>query len=247
LWRRDDRAKGANDNAAGLTTMIGIAEYFAKIPKEQRRRTIVFLGTTGHHNSSAESGAWLAAHPEAFDKTALLLNYEHTGGVETGPGNIRLANAVAAFSWYGTGQQLADIVVHAMDAFGVPSFPQSSPSPPGKIGRYYRLAPSVQIINGGYVWHSDQETAETISAGGLAGGDPHVCQGHRRYGRDPDRPVALGPRACRAVALPRFIGASLPAAAVPSSSAGRRSTAPPGQGSGTHSRPRPRRCAPRRH
>jgi hypothetical protein len=132
LWRRDDRAKGANDNAAGLTTMIGIAEYFAKIPKEQRRRTIVFLGTTGHHNSSAESGAWLAAHPEAFDKTALLLNYEHTGGVETGPGNIRLANAVAAFSWYGTGQQLADIVVHAMDAFGVPSFPQSSPRRPAR-------------------------------------------------------------------------------------------------------------------
>jgi hypothetical protein len=55
-----------------------------------------------------------------------------------------------------------------MDAFGVPSFPQSSPSPPGEIGRYYRLAPSVEIINGGYVWHSDQETAETISAAGLA-------------------------------------------------------------------------------
>ena len=55
-----------------------------------------------------------------------------------------------------------------MDAFGVPSFRQSSPSPPGEIGRYYRLAPSVEIINGGYVWHSDQETADTISATGLA-------------------------------------------------------------------------------
>ena len=55
-----------------------------------------------------------------------------------------------------------------MDAFGVPSFPQSAPSPPGEIGRYYRFAPSIQIINSGYVWHSDQETAETISATGLA-------------------------------------------------------------------------------
>jgi hypothetical protein len=43
-----------------------------------------------------------------------------------------------------------------MDAFGVPSFRQSSPSPPGEIGRYYRYAPSVEIINSGYVWHSDQ-------------------------------------------------------------------------------------------
>jgi hypothetical protein len=168
VGHRDGWFEGANDNAAGVATMIGIAEYFAKIPKEQRRRTIVFLGTTGHHNSTAESGAWFVAHPEVFEKTALLLNCEHTGGLETGAGNIRLANAVAAFSWYGTGQQLAGIVVRAMDAFGVPSFPQSSPSPPGEIGRYYRMAPSVQIINGGYVWHSDQETADTISAGGLA-------------------------------------------------------------------------------
>jgi Peptidase family M28 len=165
---RDGWFEGANDNAAGVATMLGIAEYFAKVPKEQRRRTIVFLGTTGHHNSTAESGTWLAAHPEVFDKTALLLNCEHTGGIETGPGNIRQSNAVAAFNWYGTGSRLADIVVRAMDAFGVPSFPQSSPSPPGEIGRYYRFAPSVEIINGGYVWHSDQETAETISASGLA-------------------------------------------------------------------------------
>jgi len=165
---RDGWFEGANDNAAGVATMVGIAEYFARIPKEQRRRTIVFLGTTGHHNSTAESGAWFASHPDVFDKAALLLNCEHTGGAETGPGNIRQSNAVAAFGWYGTGARLADIVVRAMDAFGVPSFPQSSPSPPGEIGRYYRFAPSVEIINGGYVWHSDQETAETISANGLA-------------------------------------------------------------------------------
>src|SRR5262249_10167944 len=75
---RDGWFEGANDNAAGVATMIGVAEYFAKIPKAERRRTIVFLGTTGHHNSSAESGAWLASHPEVFDKTAVLLNAEHT-------------------------------------------------------------------------------------------------------------------------------------------------------------------------
>lgn len=180
---RDGWFEGANDNAAGVATLLGIAEYFAKVPKTERRRTIVFLGTTGHHNSTAESGTWLAAHQETFEKTALLLNCEHTGGVETGPGNIRMANAVAAFSWYATGQALADITVRAMDAFGVPSFPQSSPSPPGEIGRYYRFAPSVQIINGGYVWHSDQETAETISASGLAA----VTRAYAKVIADTDR------------------------------------------------------------
>jgi peptidase M28-like protein len=168
IAHRDGWFEGANDNASGVATMIGLAEYFAKIPKAQRRRAIVFAGTTGHHNSSAESGTWFAAHPEVFDKTALLINCEHTGGVQTGPGNIRLSNAVAAFNWYGTGDRLAGILVRAMDAFGVPSFPQSAPSPPGEIGRYYRFAPSIQIINGGYVWHSDQETDDTISNSGLA-------------------------------------------------------------------------------
>jgi hypothetical protein len=113
----------------------------------------------------------------------LLLNCEHTGGIETGPGNIRAANADAAFSWYATGQALADVTVRAMDAFGVPSFPQSSPSPPGEIGRYYRFAPSVQIINGGYVWHSDQETADTISGTGLAA----VTRAYARVIADTDR------------------------------------------------------------
>src|SRR4030095_5085107 len=93
---------------------------------------------------------------------------EHTGAFESGAGNIRLTNAVAGFTWYATGAKLADIVVKAMDAFGVPTFPESQPAPPGEIGRYYRYAPSVQIMNSGYVWHSDEETAETLSAGGMA-------------------------------------------------------------------------------
>ena len=148
--------------------MIGLAEYFAKVPKEQRRRSIIFLGTSGHHDNGAESGAWLREHPEVFAKTAVLFNAEHTGGMDTGPGSILASNAPAPYRWYGTGARLADIVVKAMDAFGVPSFAQSVPSPPGEIGRYYQYAPSVEIINTGYVWHSDHETPETISTTGLA-------------------------------------------------------------------------------
>lgn len=165
---RDGWFEGANDNAAGMATLLGMAEYFAKMPKEQRRRTILFAGTNGHHDNGAESGAWFAQHPEFFAKTAVLFNAEHTGGMDSAPTGGALSNAPAAYRWYGTGAKLADIIVKAMDAFGVPSFPDSSPSPPGEIGRYYHLAPSVEIINSGFVWHSDKETPETISATGLA-------------------------------------------------------------------------------
>jgi hypothetical protein len=146
-----------------------MAEYLAKLPKEQRRRTITFLGTTGHHNNSAESGAWLLQHPEVFAKTALLFNCEHTGLRQTGMGVSQLSNAPAIYRWYaGDSPKLLAIANLAMSAFGVPTFPESSTSPPGEIGRYYHYAPSVEIINTGYVWHSDQETAETISTTGMA-------------------------------------------------------------------------------
>ena len=90
---RDGWFEGANDNASGVATMLGLAEYFAKIPREQRRRTIHFLGTSGHHDNSGMTGHWLGDHKEMFAKTALIINSEHTsaeqlvyaGGVFEGP------------------------------------------------------------------------------------------------------------------------------------------------------------------
>jgi hypothetical protein len=32
--------------------MLGLAEYFAKIPRAQRQRTIVFLGSSGQHDTA---------------------------------------------------------------------------------------------------------------------------------------------------------------------------------------------------
>ena len=75
---RDGWFEGAADNGSGVATMLGLAEYFAKIPKEQRRRTIYFLGTSGHHDNSGMTGHWLADHKELFAKTALIINCEHT-------------------------------------------------------------------------------------------------------------------------------------------------------------------------
>jgi hypothetical protein len=165
---RDGWFEGANDNAAGVATMVGLAEYFARIPKAERRRTINFLGTTGHHNSGAQSGTWLTQHPEVFAKTALLLNAEHTGAVLTSHTSARNGNSSGIATWFAGSPRLSEIVVKALDAFEVPTYPQSSPTPAGEIGRYYQFAPAMQVMTSGFVWHSDQETADTISSAGLA-------------------------------------------------------------------------------
>ena len=67
--------------------MIGLAEHYAKIPQSERRRTLVFLGLDGHHNSGpgqAVGGFWLMDHrEELFAKTALMINCEHPSTVQT--------------------------------------------------------------------------------------------------------------------------------------------------------------------
>jgi len=171
---RDGWFEGADDNAAGVATLLGLAEYFSKVPKTERKRTIIFIGSTGHHNSGGQTGEWLSQHPELFAKAALLFNCEHTGLADytwyyTVPNAIHTTNAIGPLTWYvgGTPKLLA-VASKALDAFGVPTEMDSLPAGGGEIGRYYWYAPAIQLLDTGLVWHSDQETDQSISASGIA-------------------------------------------------------------------------------
>lgn len=168
---RDGWFEGANDNGTGVATLLGIAEYFVKIPAAQRRRTITFVGSTGHHDGTAESGTWLSQHPELFAKTALLINCEHTAANQLVAynGTVRKANSTSPLMWYvGGSPRLEQIVLGAYQAFGVPIYDRGERSAAGEIGRIQDLAPSMQLIDTGLYWHSDRETPDIIPADGLA-------------------------------------------------------------------------------
>jgi Peptidase family M28 len=170
IAHRDGWFEGANDNGTGVATMIGLAEYFAKIPQAQRRRTIYFLGSTGHHDGTAETGAWLVQHKDVFDKTALIINCEHTAATEMilNNGAIQKSNFASTLTWYvADNAKLQDIVVKSYAAFGVPTNETPARTPAGEIGRIYQFAPSIQLIDTGLYWHSDLETAAIIPATGL--------------------------------------------------------------------------------
>jgi hypothetical protein len=171
VGHRDGWFEGANDNGTGVATMIGLAEYFAKIPKEQRRRTIYFLGTSGHHDGAALSGKWLTDNKDFFAKTALLINSEHTAAemLVLGNGTLAKTNTGTALSWYvGGSAKLGEVVVKAFDAFGVPTLANPAGSAAGEMGRYQNHAPSMQVIDTGYYWHSDHETPDIIPPPALA-------------------------------------------------------------------------------
>ncbi len=68
LAHRDGWFEAAGDNASGVATMLGLAEHFAKIPRSRRRRTIIFIGTDGHHHipQGGYGREWLLANREKF-------------------------------------------------------------------------------------------------------------------------------------------------------------------------------------
>src|SRR2546427_6215010 len=168
---RDGWFEAAVDNGSGVATMLGLAEYFAKIPKEQRRRTIYFLGTSLHHDNTGMTGRWLADHKELFAKTALVINCEHTSAEQlVARGKvIRRTNTTVPLRWYvGGSPQLEQIVVKAYDTFGVATYAEPEPGAGGEMGPYFLLAPSLQLIEGNLYWHSDHETADDVPPTGLA-------------------------------------------------------------------------------
>jgi hypothetical protein len=169
---RDGWFEAAIDNASGVATMLGVAEYFARTPKEQRRRTIVFLGTSGHHDNTGVSGKWLGDHKELFAKTALIINCEHTSAEQlmmARGGMVRRTNATAPLRWFAGGSpRLQQIVVKAYATFGVATYAEEEPSAGTEIGPYARYAPSLQLIEGGLYFHSDLETSDFVPPSGLA-------------------------------------------------------------------------------
>lgn len=163
---RDGYYEAADDNASGVAAALGLAEYYAKMPKEKRRRTIIIVGNSGHHNTPVSSQYLVAHKDEFFSKAALLINCEHVGQIGTDLYGFRIVatNMPSNFMWYvGGGPKLQPIAVRDLDQFGISRFAEKDPAPPGDIGLTYQLAPSVQLIQVPFFYHTDHDTLDTIS------------------------------------------------------------------------------------
>jgi Peptidase family M28 len=181
---RDGWFEASGDNAAGVASMVGLAEYYAKVPQAQRRRTMVFIGLDGHHNTgpgSAVGGVWLndpANKAKLFAKTALSINCEHPSTIQTyvrpryiAGDDLRWSNMYTAQQWYAGGPsrpELTAIAVKAFKTFGVPLLTEPNPRPPaGDLGRLYRFTPGVATSEFFHYFHTDRESPETVPWTGL--------------------------------------------------------------------------------
>lgn len=170
MAHHDAYFEGALDNASGMATMVGLAEYFSKIPKEQRRRTIKFVTTSGHHNGSL-GVKWMHDNKATFlAKTALLLNCEHVSVTQTyyWGQNLRKSDTLDARRWWVYGSdKLASFALDAYRTFGVAVYAEMEPNASGDMGQASLDAPSVQMIESPAFYHTDHDTPEVVPAAGL--------------------------------------------------------------------------------
>jgi hypothetical protein len=181
IAHKDGWFDGSGDNASGVASMLGLAEFYAKVPQADRRRTIVFLGLDGHHNlpEGNVGREWLTTNKaELFSKTALMINLEHPSTIQTQsrpryyPGDeIAWANTYMPMQWYAGGKQrpeLQQIAWNAFKKFGVPLLLDPSPTPPASdLMYFYRFVPGVDVSEYHHYFHTDWETPETVPWTGL--------------------------------------------------------------------------------
>ena len=181
---RDGWFEASGDNGGGVAAMVGLAEYYSRVPQAQRRRTMVFIGLDGHHNTgpgAAVGGVWLndpANKAKLFAKTALAINCEHPSTIQTyvrpryiAGDTLHWSNMYTAQQWYAGGTsrpELTAIAVKAFKEFGVPLLTEPDPRPPaGDLGRLYRFTPGVATSEFFHYFHTDRETPETVPWTGL--------------------------------------------------------------------------------
>jgi len=176
IAHRDGWFDAAGDNASGVATLLGLAEYFATVPPRQRRRTMIFIGTDGHHQISpgGYGREWLAANREKFfAKTAVLINAEHPSQVLThGGATSGWTEAIIPNAWYAGGSarsQLTRIARDAFHEFGLPIWAQPSETPPGgDVGPFVGFLPGIVVQSNDFMYmHTTGDTPDNVAWSGL--------------------------------------------------------------------------------
>lgn len=182
MAHRDGWFDAAGDNASGVASMIALAEHYGKIPQAQRKRTMIFIGLDGHHNSgegSAAGNRWIIDNRQKlFAKTALAINVEHPSTIQTharpryyNANEIVWGNTYMPQQWYAGGSsrpELEKIAAAAFKLFGATMDLYPNPTPPASdMSSFFRFLPGIDTGEYHHYFHTDLETPQTVPWTGL--------------------------------------------------------------------------------
>ena len=168
MTHTDGFFQSAMDNASGMATAIDIARHYAAMPKEQRPRTMVFVGTPDHHHG--ETGRDFMIKNYDWSKVAVVLNAEHTSQTLLYMFNadIMTSNAISARRWFASGSPVfQQLVKKTLQDFNVSVYKVPETRAGGSLGAVSPYAPSFHIIDH-VIYHTTLDTPELVPAVGLA-------------------------------------------------------------------------------
>ena len=161
----DGLFEGAFDNASGVATMLGLAEYFSTVPRADRKRTINFVATAGRGGANA-----IKAQRDTMNNAVLVINSEHTAITQMsqfGAAGIFKTTATSARRWWINGSdELASVVFDAYKRFGVAIWDWEMYDG-GGIGPFAREVASIQLLDSPVYHSSDHDRADIVPAPGL--------------------------------------------------------------------------------
>jgi len=166
----DGMFEGAFDNASGVATMLGIAEYFSKVPAAQRKRTIKFVASAAHTSNQEGTRSIVAARDTLMKNTVLVINSEHTSITQMTyfgeAGIFKTTNTAARRWWINGSDRFAMIVFDAYRRFGVGIWDWEMYDG-GGIGPFAREWTSLQLLESPVFFSSDHDRDDIVTPPGL--------------------------------------------------------------------------------
>ena len=176
---------GASDNATGIANLLALARHFNRKGAPKPRRSMWFVGTSGHHVHDKTDGSYsngvvnfMQRHAGVMDKTVFVFNAEHPGAQHT----VAQRELVTGEPWATTNSlenpmlvavsnrspALLSTLVDAIQRYQIPVISHSNHYPVGDAIPFHAAGvPVVNLITSGTWYHSSGDTPETLSAPGL--------------------------------------------------------------------------------
>ena len=161
------------DNGCGVAALMELAKYYSRVPKEQRRRNLVFL-VTGHHETTGLSGSshFAKNHADILEKTVLILQLEHmVSPMVTKELNLlTLTNTETPRKLFVSNQSPA-LIEHFREAtqkYGIVMDKSVMAAYAADVEGFYGTGvPAAGWLEVGYFYHSEDEPPDIISARAL--------------------------------------------------------------------------------
>jgi hypothetical protein len=162
---------GAGDNADGVGVLVALARYFSN-QQAKPARTLLFVGSGGHHSSGLTGPASVVAmNPDLMKRVKLVVNLEHLAQfhIEAVPvWKVDPTEEPKNFGVSNSSPFLVNLVKQAAQRYGFVIRPEIVNTVPGDLGGYAPLnVARIQGIHSGPLYHTSGDVLGSISSAGL--------------------------------------------------------------------------------